>query len=230
MKKISVQLLAVAMALLLTACGSGGNAGQEASVQGTSQQDSIPETAEDSSDTAENTGSKTLLVYFSPANADTVDAISAATPRIDNVSSVEYLAQMIHERVESDIAPMVPVEAYPVEYEDTADKARQEADDNARPEFTIDVNPEEYDVIIVGYPIWHYQMPMIMQTFFDTYDFSGKTIIPFNTHLGSRDGGTYEDIAELEPDATVLDGLAASGEQVQDAETEVNDWLTGLGY
>ena len=73
-------------------------------------------------------------------------------------------------------------------------------------------------------------MPMVMQNFFDAYDFSGKTIIPFNTHLGSRDGGTYEDIAELEPDATVLDGLAVSGEQVQDAETEVNDWLTGLGY
>lgn len=71
---------------------------------------------------------------------------------------------------------------------------------------------------------------MVMQTFFDTYDFSGKTIIPFNTHLGSGDGGTYDDIAELEPDATVSEGLAVSGEQVQDAETEVDDWLTGLGY
>ncbi len=54
------------------------------------------------------------------------------------------------------------------------------------------------------YPIWWYQMPMVMQNFFDAYDFSGKTIIPFNTHLGSRDGGTYEDIAELEPDILAI--------------------------
>lgn len=83
---------------------------------------------------------------------------------------------MIHERIESDVAPIVPVEAYPVEYEDTAERAGQEADDNARPEFTLDVDPEEYDVIFVGYPIWDYQMPMVMQTFFDTYDFSGKIL------------------------------------------------------
>ena len=234
MKKISAQLIAAVMALFLTACGSSGNSRQETSVQTdtvqeSSGQESMPETIEDSFDTAEKSENKTLLVYFSPANADTVDAISSATPRTDDVSSVEYLAQMIHERVESDIAPIVPTEAYPVEYEDTANRARQEADDNARPEFTLDVNPEEYDVIIVGYPIWWYQMRMVMQTFFDIYDFSEKTIIPFNTHLGSRDSGTYEDISELEPNATVLEGLAVSREQVQNAEEAVTDWIAELG-
>ena len=64
---------------------------------------------------------------------------------------------------------------------------------------------------------------------FDTYDFSEKTIIPFNTHLGSRDSGTYEDISELEPNATVLEGLAVSGEQVQNAEEAVTDWIAELG-
>lgn len=226
MKKTLVWMLTVIMALLLTACSSGGNGGQEASVQtGTVQdasgQDSAAETAN---------GGKTLLVYFSPANSDDADTVSSATPRVDGVSSVEYLAQMIHESAESDLAPIVPKEAYPVEYEDTAERAEQEADDDARPEFTLEVNPEEYDVIFVGYPIWHYQMPMVMQTFFDTYDFSGKTIVPFNTHLGSRDGGTYEDIAALEPEATVLEGLAVSGEEVQDAEETVTDWLADLGY
>ena len=73
-------------------------------------------------------------------------------------------------------------------------------------------------------------MPMIMQTFFDTYDFNGKTIIPFNNHAGSRDGGTYKDIAGLEPGATVLDGLAVSGERADSAEEDVKDWLAGLGY
>ena len=69
-----------------------------------------------------------------------------------------------------------------------------------------------------------------MNTFFETYDFSRKTIIPFNTHAGSRDGGTYSVISELEPNATVLDGLAVAGENVEDAEADVATWLTSLGY
>ena len=69
-----------------------------------------------------------------------------------------------------------------------------------------------------------------MQTFFDTYDLSGKTIIPFNTHAGSRDGGTYREIAALESNASVLDGLAIAGERASGAEKEVLNWLAGLGY
>ena len=66
-------------------------------------------------------------------------------------------------------------------------------------------------------------------TLFDKYDFSGKTIIPFNTHMGSRDGGTYQTIRELEPGATVLEGLSV---EMRDAEngaaTAVRDWLNRL--
>ena len=71
---------------------------------------------------------------------------------------------------------------------------------------------------------------MIMDTFFETYDFSGVTIIPFNTHAGSRDGGTYGDISKLEPDATVLDGLAIRGEGVgkDSTRTSIEEWLSGL--
>ena len=73
-------------------------------------------------------------------------------------------------------------------------------------------------------------MPMILDTFFDTYDFSGVNLIPFNTHAGSQDGGTYSDISELEPDATVLEGLAISGDDAgsEDAEAEVTEWIQGL--
>lgn len=192
-----------------------------------------PEQAEDAlqadpGETDSTTGG-TLIVYFSPANADSVDAISSATPRVGDLSSVEHIAQMIHQQVDADIAKIVPVEAYPLEYRATADQAKAEQDDDARPDFTLDVNPEDYDVIFVGYPIWHYHLPMIMQSFFESYDFSGKTVIPFNTHAGSRDGGTYEDIAAMEPGATVFDGLAVQGEQAGEAESSVRDWLLEIG-
>ena len=173
---------------------------------------------------------KTLIVYFTPANSDGVDAVSSATPRVGDTASVEYVAQMIHEQVDADVAKIVPKNAYPLAYRDAADQARAEQADNVRPEFTLEVNPEDYDVIFAGYPIWYYHLPMIMQSFFDTYDFSGKTIIPFNNHAGSRDGGTYRDIAELEPGATVLEGLPTAGESAGAAEASVKSWLSGLGY
>ena len=81
------------------------------------------------------------------------------------------------------------------------------------------------------YPMWWYTLPMIMYTFFDEYDFAGKTIIPFNTHEGSGDGGTYETIKEFEPDATVLDGLAIRGGDMQSDQTsEVKAWLQEIGF
>lgn len=80
-----------------------------------------------------------------------------------------------------------------------------------------------------GYPIWWYTLPMPLYTFFDEYDFSGKTIIPFNTHNGSGDRGTYSSIQQFEPEATVLDGIAISQNDInQDLAGEVEDWLKEL--
>ena len=258
LKKLSALLLAVVMTLSLNACGSQNSSASQPSQNSeqtntaspaksaapsesagspTPEESSVPtEKSGDPEKTGseesgnEKSGSNTLIVFFSPANSDTVDAISSATPRVGGISSVEYVAQLISAKVDADVAMIVPETAYPLPYNDAADQAKQERDNGARPEFTLDVRPEEYDVIFVGYPIWWYEMPMIMQTFFETHDFSGKTIIPFNTHLGSRDGGTYKDIAEIEPNATVLDGFAVSGESADNAESDVNAWLAGLGY
>ena len=116
------------------------------------------------------------------------------------------------------------------EYNDLYTEA--EANSDARPEFKdLDINIDDYDTIFVGYPIWWYQMPMIMYTFFDEYDLSGKTIVPFNTHEGSGDSGTYSDIQDLEPDATILDGLAIRGGDMEGDQTEtVRNWLEDLGF
>ena len=88
-----------------------------------------------------------------------------------------------------------------------------------------------YDTIFIGYPTWWYDMPQVLYSFFDEYDFSGKTIIPFNTHNGSRFSGTIETIQDLEPDATVItDGLTISENDIPDAESDVNSWLEESGY
>ena len=88
---------------------------------------------------------------------------------------------------------------------------------------------EEYDRIYIGYPMWCYTFPMIIYTLFEQYDFSDKTIVPFNTHMGSRDGGTYQTIKELAPKAKVLTGLPV---EMRDAENgpakAVEKWLKSL--
>lgn len=81
------------------------------------------------------------------------------------------------------------------------------------------------------YPTWWYDMPQVLYSFFDDYDFSGKTIIPFNVHNGSRFSGTIDTIKELEPGATVIgDGFTVSERDVADAAKDVAEWLNGIGY
>jgi len=237
------------MIVSLAACGNssqsagtnstnetGTEADTETKAQTIAQDSAEAPASEESAGTADSqeepaASGKTLVVYFSADNTRDVDAVSSATPMADGTSSVEWIANIIHENVGGDLIPIIPSEDYPLEYDALADYAKKERDDGGRPAFEdLGVDPASYDLVFVGYPIWWYEMPMIMDTFFDTYDFSGVTIIPFNTHAGSSDGGTYSDIRELESNATVLDGLAVRGEDVGKDSTKeaVLSWLQGL--
>lgn len=165
--------------------------------------------------TPDTNSQRTLIVYFSQSG------------------NTEQFAQDIHTVTGGDMEKIVPVNAYPAVYEELAEYTRQERDQNARPQFqNLAYDPHDYDVIFIGYPIWWYTLPMIMQTFFETYDLSGKTIIPFNTHEGSGNGGTFRTIQQLEPNAQVLDGLAVRGEDIgtSTAKTNIENWLRELGY
>ena len=82
----------------------------------------------------------------------------------------------------------------------------------------------------MGYPLWWYDLPQVMYSFFDEYDISGKTIIPFDVHNGSRLSDTVETIQELEPDATVItEGFTVSQNDAPDAAEDVEEWLKEIG-
>lgn len=121
---------------------------------------------------------------------------------------------------------------YPADGGELINYAAQEQEENARPELTTHIeNLDGYDTIFIGYPNWWADLPMAVYSFFDEYDFSGKTIIPFNVHNGSRFSRTIQTIQELEPDATVVeDGFTVSEQTVADAAEDVAAWLEGLGY
>lgn len=225
MKKLVVCLISAIMIFSLAACSADNN---------TSSADTKEETttARETTRKAEKTSDKKILVtYFSGGNSSDADAVSSATPKVGDKYVTEYIAAEIHKKVGGKLEPIIPEEAYPADYNDTADKAKEENEKGARPKFTLNVNPADYDVIFVGYPVWWYEMPMIMDTFFESCDFSGKTIIPFNTHEGSGDGGTYDDIKKLEPEAAVLDGFNISGSSSKaDIDSGVKEWLDTVKY
>lgn len=128
-----------------------------------------------------------------------------------------------------EIVPEVPYDGNRDHYSALLRVAQKEHDTDARPVIKEKLPIEEYNRIYIGYPMWCYTFPMIIYTLFEQYDFSDKTIVPFNTHMGSRDGGTYQTIKELAPKAKVLTGLPV---EMWDAENgpakAVEKWLKSL--
>lgn len=107
--------------------------------------------------------------------------------------------------------------------------ALKEQRGDARPKLATHVeNMDDYDVIFLGYPNWWGTIPMPVFTFLEEYDFSGKTVIPFCTHEGSRLGRSIQDIKKLYPQAILLDGLAIRGADVGKAQDDVSRWLRKL--
>lgn len=139
---------------------------------------------------------------------------------------------MIQDNVGGDLFSIRTSVVYPTDGGELIDYAAREQDENARPELTSHIeNPDQYDTIFIGYPNWWADLPMAVYSFFDEYDFSGKTIIPFNVHNGSRFSRTIQTIKELEPNATVVeDGFTVSEQTVDGAAGDVADWLDELGY
>lgn len=229
MKIFSIMFCCV-LTLSLAACGNtkaGGNETQSPiNSETNNNSDETPTTP--GTDIPIEEKSKTLVVYFSmPDNVDNSSVMIDG----ETLGNTQYMAYVIQENAGADIFRILPETPYTTDHDDLVDLAKKEQQDNARPKIKDIIEDfDSYDTIFVGYPNWWDDMPMILYTFFDTYDFSGKTIVTFNTHGGSGFSGTNQTIAELEPDATVTKGLSISRNDIEDAETGIVDWLKGLGY
>ena len=219
MKKIISLFMVLTMVLSLAACSTNQSPSESTPEESSSQTNEI-------TPTPSNTNGKNLVVYFSmPDNVDDSTVVIDG----ETLGNTQYMAYVIQETVGADIFRIEPETPYPTDHDELVDIAREEQSNNARPAIkdTIE-NFDTYENIFVGYPNWWGDMPMILYSFFDEYDFSGKTIIPFNTHGGSGFSGTISTIKELEPNAEVLDGKSISRNDIQDAEQEIVDWVNSL--
>jgi flavodoxin len=176
---------------------------------------------------------KVLIVYFSVTENSRTDAVSSASITTINgkkTGTITALAGMIQKATGADMYSIRTATAYPADRNAVINDAKQEQTLNARPILTTHIrNFNDYDTFIIGYPTWWYDMPQVMYSFFDEYDFSGKTIIPFNTHNGSRFSGTIETIKRLEPKAKVInDGFTVNERDAAKAQSNVDTWVKRL--
>lgn len=154
---------------------------------------------------------KVLVVYFSVP--ETNDPNKKMTAEEENsaivvdgkvLGNTQYVAQLISEYTGADIYRIEPRTPYPTNHEELVALAKDEQNKNVRPEIKSRiVDFDDYDIVYVGYPIWWSDMPQILYTFFELYDFNGKTVIPFSTHGGSGLAGTVTKIKEKLSGATV---------------------------
>lgn len=184
---------------------------------------------------AEAAESNILVAYFSMPETDGTDTVAGASRVVVDgalYGNTQYLAELIQERTGGELFPIETVEAYPGLHEPLVDQAAEEQSAGARPELASRIeNLDNYDVIFLGFPNWWADLPMPLYTFLEEYDFSGKTVIPFNSHGGSRFSGTIGTIQRLQPGAEVItDGYTISRNDVGAAESSLSEWLTGLGY
>lgn len=242
-KRLALALAAVLTMALLAGCASGAPAASPApSAAGPAPAQETPapaQTAQPAEEPAAGVaaGSSILIAYFTmpedvdPAGADAVAGASIVVRDGEILGNVEYMAQTIQQAVGGDLLRIETVEEYPLEHEALVDFAAEEQEAGARPALATQIeNLEQYDTIFLGYPNWWGDMPQALYTFLESYDLSGKTIIPFCPHGGSGFSRTQSTIAELQPNATVReDGLTLSRNDVADSAEQVAAWAQGLG-
>jgi flavodoxin len=170
--------------------------------------------------------SQSLIAYFSRKGNNYLGG------RIENlpIGNTEVVANIIQAMTGSHLFQIQTVKSYPGDYTETTIVAQDELSADARPELAEMVDSmDSYDVIYLGYPNWWGTMPMAVFTFLESYDFSGKTIVPFCTHEGSGMGRSERDIKKLCPGAKVLSGLAIKGGSVGRADKDLASWMKKLG-
>lgn len=154
---------------------------------------------------------KALVVYFSRSG------------------NTKEIANQIKNITNADLFEIVPLEAYPEEYQAIAKQAKKEISEGYRPTLKGKLkNIQDYDTIYIGSPCWWSTIAPPVATFLSEYDLSDKTIIPFMTHGGSGLGHSVADIKKLLPNSTVTDGKAFWGKSAKNANEDVAEWLKGL--
>ncbi|MGF6283208.1 flavodoxin [Pseudomonas silensiensis] len=168
---------------------------------------SLADTQTDSE--APRSGSRILVAYFSRSG------------------NTRVVAGLIQRGLGADLFEIRPAKAYPEDYLQTVEQARQERDRGFEPELESRVRAlADYDTLYLGFPIWGETAPPIVRSFLSAHDLSGKTLIPFNTHGGYGLGNSRRVLETHAPKSRLMEGFVMEGEQERKTMECVNEWLS----
>ncbi len=229
MKKILSLIWTLTMVFTLAACGNS-DSGESTSPKASSGPESSA-ASEESAPSSESTAStESTPQAEEPSQPETEAGPTSLVVYFSWSGNTESVANEIQAQTGADMFEIVPAEPYTDDYDTLLDIAQDEQANDARPAIAGTVDHfEQYDVVYLGYPNWWGDMPMILYTFLDEYDFSGKTIAPFVTSGGSGFSGTIGTIERMEPNAAVTEGLSLGSSEAADPGSDVAQWLSGIG-
>lgn len=206
------------MTLLLGGALVGCSSGQEGAVPASSEQQTSQEATEQTQDApqdsaqAQPTEGRALVAVFSWSG------------------NTLQMAERIRDLTGGDLFRIEPANPYTSDYDALLDIAQAEQREDTRPALAATVdNWGDYDTIFLGYPVWWYEAPQIIKTFAESYDFAGKTVVPFATSGGSSITGTIPAIRELCPGAEFREGLTLDGDRVSSQLDRIEPWLGEQG-
>ena len=236
MKKPITILLSLIMIFCLAACGNSADEA-ESSTDGNAQAESSA--GDDVQTSGSETQAETESADQSKSNnvSDTENTESSETQEnkvlvayFSATGTTEGVAQHIANGLSADIYEIIPEEPYTdadLNYNDNNSRSTIEMNDPAsRPVISGSVeNMEQYDIVFIGYPIWWGDAPRIVSTFVESYDFSGKTVVPFCTSGGSGVGSSATNLEQLTSGAAWMEGRRLSG---SDSQETVMEWVNSL--
>ncbi|WP_245776769.1 flavodoxin [Spirosoma endophyticum] len=186
-----------------------------------SQTESVQVTDEPTAKPGNALPGKVLIVYLSRTN------------------NTKALAEIIHKHVGGTLVALDLSTPYPANYQATVQQVARENETGFLPPLKTKIDSiQTYERVFVGFPTWGMQLPPPMKSFLRQYDFSGKTIIPFNSNGGYGIGSTFDTVKQLCPNSNVLEGftirggserdgqlLVIQGDKAKEAETTIVTWL-----
>lgn len=236
MRKIMTVLITAFAALSLSACsgnnentssGSVNSENTNSSDTGLIAESAAPESSSDNADISDSSQTVSDNVSTAPENSDSTNILVAY---FSATNTTEGAANTIADCQNADLYEITPEQPYTaddLDYHNDKSRSTIEMNDpDSRPAISGSVeNMEQYDIVFIGYPIWWGEAPRILCTFVESYDFSGKTIVPFCTSGGSGVGSSSSNLEKLTSGATWLSGTRLNGSASKDS---VAEWINGL--
>ena len=180
-----------------------------------------------------------LCMISTWSNGQTMSSKKILIVFLSRTNNTKAIAEIIHGEMGGKLVALELQKPYPENYRQTVQQVVRENETGYLPPLKTRIDSiEKYDIVFVGFPTWDMKMPPPVKSFFNQYNFKGKTVIPFNTNAGYGVGSGFETVKQLCPDSKVLEGfsttggierdgvyLAIKGDKAVQAQEEVRKWL-----